>query len=224
MNNDYEKYLNQQKRKYAKSKPIADWHKQMKNPWSNIKLLELVENSINGHGGVAYDLGCGEGYHTEDLRKMGLDAYGIELSPKRVKDGHNLGRHYIFEGDIHKLPWPNESAHLVFIHEVIEHTAFPNDVIFEIHRVLKKGGKLFASLPLEGHWHKPQKTMFDHNLNGEDNHVWKPTAQMIYEVFKKFSWQQFELGIYTLGGDYKYNYKPGIKLIDKPHGVIQATK
>jgi len=51
------------------------------------------------------------------------------------------------KGSAYSLPFPDESIDLIVCSEVLEHLHEYNDAVKEIHRVLKPGGKFYASVP-----------------------------------------------------------------------------
>jgi SAM-dependent methyltransferase len=223
----YDDYIDQQRRQYAKSVPIANWRKQLKNSKSNQELLNRVRNVPLGRYDFALDIGAGEGYHTEDLRKInGYNAFGIELLEKRVADAHKLGRDYIQQGDAHNLPFADNSMHLVFMHEVIEHCAYPVKVLKEVYRVLIPGGQLLISLPLEGYWKKRQSGIDDHNLSIADTHVWKPTAQDLWDTLTKAGFDDFRIDLHELNTiRYRMQYRPGTRVHGfRPHAFVDGNK
>lgn len=222
----YEDYVDQQRRQYEKSKPIKDWRKQFKNGRSNKTLLDMVPEPAIVDVSMALDIGAGEGYHTEDLMLMGYKAYGIELLEKRVRDAHSLGRSYIEQGDAHKLPWGDGMFDLVFMHEVLEHCAYPAKALGEIHRVLKSGKPFVISLPLEGHWKKPQAGIEDHNLGNRDTHVWKPTAAMLWTALEEAGFSSFKISLYELDTiRFRQEYQKGDPVGSfRPHAFVEGTK
>lgn len=222
----YKDYTDQQIRQYAHTKPIKDWRKQLKNGKSNQKLLDMVPPIPLGCEAYALDIGCGEGYHTEDLRNMGYSAYGIELSEKRAKDGRTMGRTYIRQGDMHNLSvYVNDSFDLVFMHEVLEHSLYPDKVLVEICRILKQGRPFIASLPLEGHWKKPQEAI-DHDFSVQDMHPWKPTAAMLWNTLDKAGFSKFSVKLYMLDSIiFKQDYKLDSAIKGyRPHAFVEAIK
>jgi ubiquinone/menaquinone biosynthesis C-methylase UbiE len=224
MNDDYRKYIQQQLRTFDKTPPIKNWRKEMKNPKSNQELINMVPKP--NPGDIAIDIGAGSAYHSEDLINMGYEVYAIELSQKRVNDAHEMGRLYIQQGDMHNLPWSDNYASLAFCHETIEHSYDPVKVLCEICRVLKPGGTFLASCPLEGHWREPQIGGCEHNLDVQDNHPWKPTAQMLHDALTIAGFHVFEIKLYVLDAiNYKEKYKPG-KVIKgyRPHAFVEAVK
>ena len=222
----YEDYTDQQIRQYKDTKPIKNWRKQLKNGKSNQLLLDMVPKPIKAYDCYALDIGCGEGYHTEDLRNMGYIANGIELSEKRARDGIAMGRTYIKQGDMHDLSeYPDNYFHMIFMHEVLEHSLYPDKVLSEISRILGWCCSFVASLPLEGHWFKPQEPI-NHDFSVKDMHPWKLTAQRLYDALKKAGFTYIEIDLYTLDSiKFKQHYKPGNVIKGfRPHAFVCAEK
>ena len=55
--------------------------------------------------------------------------------------------------DAYNLPYADECVDAVFIEAVLEHLEFPEKAVAEIHRVLRKGGQVFAATPFLQHYH-----------------------------------------------------------------------
>ena len=106
--------------------------------------------------GKAIELGCGEGFSTERLRKMlpegiSLDAseYVDELVPRAQERNPKVK---IFQENIYELKSKPETYDLVFLLEVLEHLDYPEKALEEITKILKPGGKLILGVPREPIW------------------------------------------------------------------------
>ncbi|MAX04871.1 MAG: type 11 methyltransferase [Flavobacteriales bacterium] len=118
----------------------------------NLNKYELNDN------GIMLDVGCGEGRHIfgvmqdyPQMKCVGLDMDNASLN--RAEEGYqyfesisNAGAEFI-KGSAYSLPFPDESIDLIVCSEVLEHLHEYNDAVVEIHRVLKPGGKFYASVP-----------------------------------------------------------------------------
>lgn len=112
-------------------------------PWDRAMLAGFAELvPASGLLQVA-DLGCGPGRVTAHLRNLGLDAFGIDLSPQMVAAARQANPNMRFdEGSMTALNLPDATlggvvAWYSIIHIPQERLA---DVFAEFHRVLTPGG------------------------------------------------------------------------------------
>ena len=108
--------------------------------------------------GLMLDVGCGEGRHVfgvmqnyPQIRCVGLDM--DEDSLKKAQEGYaffqsisEAGAEFM-KGSAYSLPFLDNTFDLIVCSEVLEHLYKYNDAVLEINRVLKPGGKFFASVP-----------------------------------------------------------------------------
>ena len=108
--------------------------------------------------GVLLDVGCGEGRHIfgvmQDYPLM--KCIGIDMDHESIKiaeEGYDyfksishVGAEFL-KGSAYNIPFPDNFFDLVICSEVLEHLHEYNDAVKEMHRVLKPGGKLYASVP-----------------------------------------------------------------------------
>ena len=82
------------------------------------------------------DVGCGIG----DFLNYRPDAIGVDIDPEIVSFCQQMGRKaYGFDGET--LPAKNNSISSVILDNVLEHIEQPNDLLTDISRVIKIGGK-----------------------------------------------------------------------------------
>ncbi len=67
------------------------------------------------------DIGCGNGSLIKYLRKLDIEAYGIEISKYALEVADKELKPYIKYGDITKIPYKDESFDLVLSFDVLEH-------------------------------------------------------------------------------------------------------
>jgi 2-polyprenyl-3-methyl-5-hydroxy-6-metoxy-1,4-benzoquinol methylase len=92
---------------------------------------------LNGWRGAAYDISP----HCVDYARDVLALHHI--SPARAA---------VAAADARALPAPEESFDLVIATEIIEHLPNPSALLAEVSRVLKPGGHLIASTPINLPW------------------------------------------------------------------------
>jgi SAM-dependent methyltransferase len=93
------------------------------------------------------DLGCGTGGSVDYFRAVnpsikwvGLD---IESSPEVQARRRNDAEFYSFDGV--NIPFDSGTFDLVYSKQVLEHVRHPQDLLREVHRVLKVGGYFIGS-------------------------------------------------------------------------------
>jgi len=57
------------------------------------------------------------------------------------------GTTYVLDITKERVPLPDSSVDIIFLFNIIEHLASPSVTITEAHRLLKRGGKIFGSIP-----------------------------------------------------------------------------
>ncbi|HXH11560.1 MAG TPA: glycosyltransferase [Alphaproteobacteria bacterium] len=119
------------------------------------------------------DVGCSDGYMVKVFKDAGKDAVGINdfLYPtdKLFIDEFNLK---VYEMDMHSMDFDDQSFDAVWCRHTLEHSFAPLQVLFEIYRITKDNGYLFAVLPpppdppeaYEGHWHQIPQYQFKYLL------------------------------------------------------------
>ena len=119
--------------------------------------FKLTKYNLN-ESGTMLDVGCGEGRHIfgimqnyPEMKCIGLDMDDDSLV--KAEEGYeffesisNAGAEFL-KGSAYSLPFQNNSLDLIVCSEVLEHLHQYNDAVKEIHRVLKPGGKFYASVP-----------------------------------------------------------------------------
>lgn len=81
-------------------------------------------------------------------------------------------------GDIHDLPFTDNSLDAITCIAVLEHVKNPFKAVEEMHRVLKPGGYCFVFVPFLYYYHP---------MKGYYNDYWRFTSDGIDELFKEFS-------------------------------------
>lgn len=99
------------------------------------------------------EAGCNTGVILIPLLKMGVDAYGFDISRGDIKRAKNylgkqgLARDRVRVADAKKMPYKANSFEIVILSDVLEHVSDPKAVANEAIRVVKKGGLVMVTVP-----------------------------------------------------------------------------
>jgi len=117
------------------------------------QIIELIQNKLgNLKRRRILEVGCGKGYESLQLSKLGAAVIAIDYSKEVIKlllkqavrQKSNLG---ICQADIGRLPFGNGYFDLVFSQGVLEHFQDPKEVLQEQHRVLRSNGLVIIEVP-----------------------------------------------------------------------------
>jgi SAM-dependent methyltransferase len=119
------------------------------NEKTNTRIVQkCVELGGLQSGGLVADLGCGSGVFTNELHKLGFQAFGIDLSARLVELGRRTYPHLEFlAGDVEFLSLASESLDGVLLSGILHHLPDPQACAREVWRVLKPGGVFIAFDP-----------------------------------------------------------------------------
>jgi SAM-dependent methyltransferase len=91
------------------------------------------------------DLGCGDGQLTERIAAAGAQVTGIDASPQMVAGARGRGIDAT-EGAAESLPFADASFDAVFSNAVLHWVRGQDEMMAEVHRVLRPGGRFVAEM------------------------------------------------------------------------------
>jgi 2-polyprenyl-6-hydroxyphenyl methylase/3-demethylubiquinone-9 3-methyltransferase len=128
----------------------GDYHKHLDPFWPyastyvlKMKFVRDYLDHLSPHH-VILDAGCGEGVLVKEYRNKGRRIWGVDLG---------YGGPFVIPGNVVSLPFAEHTFDVALFLDVIEHLPFDSQLkaVTEIHRVLKPGGELLASIPNLAH-------------------------------------------------------------------------
>ncbi|GAA1995301.1 class I SAM-dependent methyltransferase [Catenulispora subtropica] len=129
-------------------------------------LLRAFAELAQEVGGPVADVGCGPGHITGFLSSLGLETFGVDLSPGMIEQARKANPALRFEvGSADALDVADGALSGVLSRYAIIHTA-PEDVpavLAEFHRVLAPGGHLLISFPGSDGASPPTQS-YDHSV------------------------------------------------------------
>ena len=91
------------------------------------------------------DLGCGDGQLTARMIAGGADVHGVDASPAMVAAARKRGIP-ADEANAEKLPYPDASFDAVFSNAALHWVQGQDEMMAEVHRVLKPAGRFVAEM------------------------------------------------------------------------------
>lgn len=119
--------------------------------WHFRRFCEVLKMADTISGKVV-DIGCHSGLFTEKiiLKINPSEIYGIDISKKAIKKAkQRIKKGKFITGDAQELPFKNNYFDAAFCLEMIEHVDYPEKVMQEMYRVLKKGGYGIILIPTD---------------------------------------------------------------------------
>jgi SAM-dependent methyltransferase len=119
------------------------------------------------------DLGCGAGRFLVAARDAGADPVGVEIAEAAAERARATGIEVRLVEPDGTLPFGHGEFDLVWCSEVLEHIPDVGAMLFEVRRVLKRGGRLLLTVPYHGRLQAAAValTRFDSHFDPLGQHV-----------------------------------------------------
>ena len=112
------------------------------------KIIEIVKSTKKDS--KILSVGSGDGYvERYVVEQANRDIQCLDLSPKGISIARRRGLKVLL-GSVYDLPFKSNSYDLVLAIHIFEHLIHPDFFLKEIHRVLKRDGRFFMTLPNYG--------------------------------------------------------------------------
>jgi methionine biosynthesis protein MetW len=113
----------------------------------DLRIKEIVRRITQGKRCRILDVGCGDGSLIA-IFCLAHDCYGIDVSEAQLKKAHEKNiKTYRLDMENEGMPFENNYFDLVICSETIEHLLDPDNLLREIHRVLKSEGNFILTFP-----------------------------------------------------------------------------
>ena len=132
-----------------KSHPYSDYPK---------KLCAYLFQSFELEEGMKLlEPGCGRGEFLNNFQDLGLDVFGVDISPEAVAFENGLDVK-LCDVENEKLPFDDNTFDVIYSKSFIEHLYYPEKYLEEAYRVLKSNGILLTLVP---DWESNYKIYYD---------------------------------------------------------------
>jgi ubiquinone/menaquinone biosynthesis C-methylase UbiE len=98
------------------------------------------------------EVGCGDGSFTKSLAEYSWDVTAVDISAAQIEQNARAYPEVRFlQHDVAQpLPFADDSFHVIWCSEVLEHLFDPGFALREMHRVMTPGGTLLVTVPYHG--------------------------------------------------------------------------
>jgi len=122
------------------------------------KLMYYLFNVFEMKKGMTLlEPGCGRGEHLRLFKALGLDVYGLDLSPEAPSLAKDLNIS-VCDLESDGLPYPDDHFDVIYSKSFLEHIRDPSKFLKEAYRVLKPGGLLLSMVP---DWESQHQKFYD---------------------------------------------------------------
>lgn len=97
--------------------------------------------------GRMLDLGCGTGWYLSEMRALGWEVHGVEISARAAELGRTRYGLNIFPGTLRSANFPSDFFHYIRANHSFEHISCPGETLDEIRRILRRDGKVLIGVP-----------------------------------------------------------------------------
>ena len=112
---------------------------------------KLIQMHILDKGTTVADYGCGDGYIARGISSYVKQVFAVDISSamldelERKAEKQEIKNIVVLECEKNDIPLRKSSADLVCASMILHHLEKPQEILFEMHRVLKKNGRIFIA-------------------------------------------------------------------------------
>src|ERR1051326_2853193 len=100
--------------------------------------------------GKLLDVGCGDGLFLNRMRGLGWEVDGVDFDERAIKNAQAKYHLDLHHGDLQSVKFGDGQFDAVTLSHVIEHVPEPIDLLREVERILKRGGRAVVTTPNNG--------------------------------------------------------------------------
>jgi ubiquinone/menaquinone biosynthesis C-methylase UbiE len=132
------------------------------NHWWFRERRHIIAEAIEGiPPSTALDIGAGAGGNTRVLEAAGWRATALEFSDSGVQLARERGLDVV-QGDARDIPFPDDQFGLVVAYDVLEHITEDDQVVAEMARVVRPGGRVLIAVPADPRLWSPHDEAIGH--------------------------------------------------------------
>lgn len=160
--------------------------------YDKLNYLPQLVDFPSYQGKALLEVGCGVGIDLVRFARAGAIATGIDLSVTAIDLARKNMKHNSLTANLEvmngeSMQFPDNSFDVVYAHGVLQYTADTNEMISEIHRVLKPGGEAIVMVYNRNSWLNLMRKMTRVPLEHEDAPIlMKYSIRELKQLLKPF--------------------------------------
>lgn len=109
--------------------------------------IDWIQKHVSKKGKII-DIGAGVTTFVQEMKQNKWDVYAQEISKQQSKIiSKLLGKDKVFNGDFEKMRLPKDHFNVATMWHVLEHVKEPQQTMKQMHKILKRKGKIFIEVP-----------------------------------------------------------------------------
>lgn len=129
-----------------------EWYEKVESHRYRVEpFIHSIAQFTRHHGKKILEVGVGAGTDHLQWARAGLDCHGVDLTDEGIETTRRRLELYGLTSNLQKidaesLPFEDNSFDVVYSWGVIHHSEYPDKIVAEIHRVLKKEGTFIGMM------------------------------------------------------------------------------
>jgi len=148
------------------------------------------------HNHKVLEVGCGDASFTKSLAEISPRVTAIDISSEQIEMNARAHPEVDFlQHDVaERFPFEDESFHVIWCSEVLEHLFDPGFALREMYRVMTRGGKLLITVPYHGLFKDVLIALFrwDEHFSPTNPHIRFFTRNTLTQAVAQAGFQQVE--------------------------------
>jgi len=165
--------------------------------WMREEMLPFIPNDVE----KILEIGCGSGAFASLLKQnRNIEMWGMDIHEEAVKDAHDVFDKVIInniEKDVVDLPINYFDC--ILFNDVLEHLAYPWNVLSDIRKYIRHDGYVVASIPNVRYYENLKKLLFNKDWKYETKgilditHLRFFTEKSIVNMFEKSGYRVIQI-------------------------------
>ncbi len=173
-------------------------HHKYNRPWNSYwRIFELIKKNCTACDQKVLDFGCGDGYFSVILAKMGYEVFGFDISSKNIKNAKKLSEKYNLHDRTHfyvntecEINFPDNYFSIIVGIDILHHVEIET-ALLKCYNMVKHGGIVIFHDPVKvpvfdrlreskfGLWLFPRKPSIERHITEDERKLTREDLALI---------------------------------------------